>query len=181
MLTVVEFFAPWCGHCKKLAPEWETAAGALKSETTPPITLASVDVTTERALGEKYDIKGFPTIKIFEGHDATNAADYEGPREAGGIVSFLKKRAGPASKELNDAKEAEAVKKSEKVIVVNAGEATETWTNLANSMRDTVYWCHTTQKAVMKALGVKAGTISMVKDFDEKNPVCFCEFAGAGS
>ena len=171
MLTVVEFFAPWCGHCKKLAPEWETAAGALKSESTPPITLASVDVTTERALGEKYDIKGFPTIKIFEGHDATNAADYEGPREAGGIVSFLKKRAGPASKELNDAKEAEAVKKSEKVIVVNAGEATETWTNLANSMRDTVYWCHTTHKVVMKALGVKAGTISMVKDFDEKNPV----------
>lgn len=45
------------------------------------------------------------------------------------------------------------------------------WLNLANSRRDIVLWCHTTNKAALKALGVKAGTIAMVKDFDDKNPV----------
>ena len=78
------------------------------------------------------------------------------------------KRAGPASKELTSAAEVEAIKKEEAVIVVNAGPATETWTKLASSMRDAVYWCHTSNKAAIKALGVKAGAITILKDFDDK-------------
>jgi len=170
---VVEFYAPWCGHCKTLAPEWEKAATALKGDTSAgqAIALAAVDATVERSLAEKFHIGGFPTIKVFEGNSAVNPSEYEGPRQADGIVTFLKKRAGPASRELTSAEDVASLKKDGAVIVVNAGEATEMWLNLANSMRDTVFWCHTTNKAALKALGVKAGTIAMVKDFDDKNPV----------
>ena len=89
---VVEFYAPWCGHCKSLAPEWEKAATELKGDTSAgqAITLAMVDATVERSLAEKFHIGGFPTIKIFEGNSAANPAEYEGPRQADGIVAYLK-------------------------------------------------------------------------------------------
>ena len=54
-----------CGHCKKLAPEYEKAAGPLKKNE-PPVTLISVDATQEdnKPLAEKYAIQGFPTLKV---------------------------------------------------------------------------------------------------------------------
>ena len=55
--------------------------------------------------------------------------------------------------------------------MVHAGSATDTWTKLASSMRDKVYWCHTGDKAVRKALGLQAGAIAVLKDFDDKAPV----------
>ena len=68
------------------------AATALKGDTSAgqAITLATVDATVERSLAEKFDVGGFPTIKIFEKNSATSPSEYEGPREAEGIVSFLK-------------------------------------------------------------------------------------------
>jgi protein disulfide-isomerase-like protein len=80
-----------CGHCKSLAPEWEEAAKKLKGDMSAgqAITLATVDATVERSLAEKYEVRGFPTIKIFEG-SVSNPSNYEGPREAEGIVTFLK-------------------------------------------------------------------------------------------
>ncbi|KAI9087709.1 hypothetical protein K1719_030341 [Acacia pycnantha] len=62
---VVEFYAPWCGHCKKLALEYEKAASILSSHD-PPVVLAKVDANEEknRDLATQFDVKGFPTIKI---------------------------------------------------------------------------------------------------------------------
>jgi len=88
--TIVEFYAPWCGHCKSLAPEWAAAAGKTR-KLKPAILLAKVDADAHRDLAERYGISGYPTIKIFENGAVS---DYEGPREAKGIVSFVKKAAG---------------------------------------------------------------------------------------
>lgn len=166
---VVEFFAPWCGHCKQLAPEWEKAAVALKGDTSAgvPITLAAVDATVDRDLGEKFDVQGFPTIKIFE-QGADKPSEYEGPRKADGIVSYLKKRAGPASKEVTSADEAKALLESEKVIIVLAGAETESWKKVSSAMRDAAKWVHSTDKKVWSAFGVKSGSISALRQFDEK-------------
>ncbi len=82
-IWLVEFFAPWCGHCKKLAPEWEKAASELSSQN--GIKLGAVDATVQTALAEQYGIKGFPTIKVFS---KGGVKDYNGARESDGIVQY---------------------------------------------------------------------------------------------
>ena len=58
---LVEFYAPWCGHCKKLSPTWESLATNLKGK----VNVGKVDVPENRDLGSRFGIKGFPTIKFF--------------------------------------------------------------------------------------------------------------------
>ena len=81
-MWLIEFYAPWCGHCKQLAPEWELAATELKGT----VKLAKIDTTVEKSLGEKYEIKGFPTIKVFPPYDKEKPQDYQGGRTAPEIV-----------------------------------------------------------------------------------------------
>lgn len=81
--VLVEFYAPWCGHCKSLAPEYEKAAKTLKSKSAS-VVLAKVDATKETGLGAKYDVKGYPTLKFFKDGLKGNIADYDGPRDADG-------------------------------------------------------------------------------------------------
>ncbi|KAK3022014.1 hypothetical protein RJ639_045175 [Escallonia herrerae] len=82
-LWIVEFFAPWCGHCKKLAPEWKKAANSLKGKAK----LGHVDCDAEKSLMSRFDVKGFPTILVF-GADKDSPIPYEGARSAPAIESF---------------------------------------------------------------------------------------------
>lgn len=77
--------SPRCGHCKRLAPEYEKAAQEL-SKRTPPIPLAKVDATAETELAKKFDVTGYPTLKIFR---KGKPYDYNGPREKYGTAFFL--------------------------------------------------------------------------------------------
>ncbi|CAK9184073.1 unnamed protein product [Ilex paraguariensis] len=82
-LWIVEFFAPWCGHCKKLAPEWKKAANKLKGK----VKLGHVDCDAEKSLMSRFNVKGFPTILVFGG-DKDSPSPYEGARSASAIESF---------------------------------------------------------------------------------------------
>jgi protein disulfide-isomerase-like protein len=77
--------APWCGHCKALAPEYEKAATSLKNAS---IKLAKVDCTSESDLCGEHGIQGYPTLKVFRSGTPT---EYSGPRKSDGIISYMKK------------------------------------------------------------------------------------------
>ena len=97
-LTLVEFFAPWCGHCKALAPNYEAAAKRLAADSSPAL-LAAVDCTTEKDLCSQFGVKGFPTLKLFRA-STSNPTDYTGGRTADDIYNFITKQTQPAYAQL---------------------------------------------------------------------------------
>jgi thioredoxin domain-containing protein 5 len=80
---LVKFYAPWCGHCKKLEPIYEKVAEALEGE----VNVGKVDVTASRELGTRFDIKGFPTILLFS---KGKAYTFKGRRTVEDFVEFAK-------------------------------------------------------------------------------------------
>ncbi|KAK2967031.1 hypothetical protein RJ640_003387 [Escallonia rubra] len=87
----VDFYAPWCGHCKRLAPELDKAAPVLAGLKNP-IVIAKVNADKYSRIAAKYEIDGFPTLKIFMHGVPT---DYYGPRKADLLVRFLRKFVAP--------------------------------------------------------------------------------------
>jgi len=84
--TLIQFFAPWCGHCRVLAPKYDEAAAALKEYN---IKIAKVDCTANDDLCRERKVPGYPTLKVFtDGKDSP----YSGARAAYAIVSFMKKQ-----------------------------------------------------------------------------------------
>jgi len=99
--------------------QFEKAASILSSHD-PPIVLAKVDANEEKnkELAMEYDVKGYPTIKIVR-NGGKNIQEYKGPREADGIVDYLKKQNGPASTEIKSADEATALIGENKIAIVS--------------------------------------------------------------
>jgi protein disulfide-isomerase-like protein len=102
----LKFFAPWCGHCKKLKPDWDKLMEAFADS--PSALIADVDCTTEgKALCDANGVKGYPTLKW---GDPTALEDYKGGRDYNSLLKFseenLKPMCSPANIELceDDAK-----------------------------------------------------------------------------
>ncbi|KAE9555366.1 hypothetical protein FO519_001448 [Halicephalobus sp. NKZ332] len=111
-IMLVEFYAPWCGHCKKLAPEYEKAAKKLKEHKIP---LAKVDATVEKKLGDQFGVSGYPTLKLLR---FGRRFDYEGPRDAEGIVKYMLDQSKPAAKPVKTVKEAQRLMLKDDVTII---------------------------------------------------------------
>jgi len=161
-IVLVKFYAPWCGHCKRLAPEYEKAATTLLKND-PPIALAKVDCVADgKESCSKYGVSGYPTLKIFR--DGEFSQEYDGPREAAGIVSFMKKNAGPSSVELKDDDHLEKkLASAEEVVVVGFFSANEglkaNFMKAADKQRNDFMFSHTTDEAVMEKRGHKDAVV----------------------
>merc|ERR1719167_1285674 len=82
--VLVEFYAPWCGHCKQLAPIYDELAK--KFEDDASIVVAKIDATQNEL--EHTKIQSFPTIKLYKKGD-NKVVDYDGERTLEGLTAFL--------------------------------------------------------------------------------------------
>ncbi|KAG9246744.1 thioredoxin-like protein [Calycina marina] len=94
--ALVEFFAPWCGHCKKLAPIYEQLAQEWVGSK-DKVLIAKVDADAEKSLGKRFGIQGFPTIKYFNGKD-DEPENYNGARDLESLSKFLAEKTGAKQK-----------------------------------------------------------------------------------
>eukprot|EP00879_Flechtneria_rotunda_P001267 GHRR01001414.1.p1 GENE.GHRR01001414.1~~GHRR01001414.1.p1 ORF type:complete len:273 (+),score=98.07 GHRR01001414.1:54-872(+) len=95
--ALVEFYAPWCGHCKHLTPHYKALGEAVQNDPAlkSHVVVAKVNADEHRSLGEKFGIRGYPTIKYFaRGKAATsdNSQPYEGGRSSDKFLEFLKQK-----------------------------------------------------------------------------------------
>jgi thioredoxin domain-containing protein 5 len=84
-LVFIKYFAPWCGHCKNLAPTWKALAEEFKDDLT--VDIATVDCTVYKSICERIGIKGFPTLKLYE--NGKELETYKGPRSLDALKGFV--------------------------------------------------------------------------------------------
>ncbi|KAF2869154.1 protein disulfide-isomerase [Massariosphaeria phaeospora] len=169
-LVLAEFFAPWCGHCKALAPEYETAATTLKEK---DIALVKVDCTEEQELCQEFGVEGYPTLKVFRGTESITP--YGGQRNADSIISFMTKQALPAVSDVT-ADTIEEFKTADKVVLVayfaaDDKASNETFNSVANKLRDNFLFGATNDAALAKAAGVEQPGLVLYKSFDDGKDV----------
>jgi protein disulfide-isomerase A1 len=167
---LVEFYAPWCGHCKSLAPEYAKAATVLAAETSASdMKLAKVDATVQSELGERFKVKGYPTLKFFISGEPI---EYGGGRTADEIVAWLKKKSGPSAVTLSSVDELTKLRDENEVVVVGVfkdvqGVSAQRFQAVANLV-DSVVFAISSEEALFKELAVSADEgMTLYKKFDE--------------
>ncbi|KAE9553752.1 hypothetical protein FO519_003020 [Halicephalobus sp. NKZ332] len=165
--VLVEFYAPWCGHCKSLAPEYSKAATQLKEEESS-VKLAKVDATIYADLSSKYGVQGFPTLKLFRDGDPI---EYRGERDKDSIVGWIKKKTGPVTKDLKTADDVNSFKESSDVIIVgyfpkNDSDGARSFLEVADNIDDLPFGIVNSEDT-SRTLGFKREGVVLYKKFDE--------------
>jgi protein disulfide-isomerase A6 len=90
--VLIDFYAPWCGHCQTLAPVWQRLAAKLQRES-PDILVVKVDGTHNRALLRRFNVAAYPAIVrcdniAFNGKSTFDTVRYTGARTLGALMDF---------------------------------------------------------------------------------------------
>ncbi|ELU15730.1 hypothetical protein CAPTEDRAFT_156715 [Capitella teleta] len=164
---LVEFYAPWCGHCKALAPEYATAAKKLNDEGST-LKLGKVDATVETKLATKFSVRGYPTIKFFRNG---NPIDYSAGRKADDFINWMKKKTGPPAVTVATVDEAKALIEKDDVVIVGffkdqSTDAAKAFLAVA-SQYDDVPFAITEAEDVFTDNKVEGEAVVLFKKFDE--------------
>jgi len=166
--VLVEFYAPWCGHCKSLTPEYASAADTLASAHADlNILLVKVDATVHGELAKEFGVGGYPTLKWFKGGSRDGPVDYKGGRKADEIVSWVTKKSGPPAVAVNGADAANKFRDDNEVCVVGFVAGDDAMFNGAGDSFDDVPFGILDADAAA-ALEVADGQIAILKQFDDK-------------
>jgi protein disulfide-isomerase A1 len=163
---LVEFYAPWCGHCKKLAPEYVKAAATLAKED-PPLYIAKVDATAEKEIAKKFEIQGYPTLKFFVNGVPS---EYTGGRTDSEIVSWIRKKTGPPSKEFTTPADVEKWSEGQDVSVVFFGKNEALFKVYESVARgnEELSFAHCSADECKTHFNAADGQVTLFKKFDDK-------------
>uniref|UniRef100_A0A3Q3LTR7 Protein disulfide-isomerase n=1 Tax=Mastacembelus armatus TaxID=205130 RepID=A0A3Q3LTR7_9TELE len=167
---LVEFYAPWCGHCKNLEPIYAEAAGKLKNEE-PVMRLAKVDAPEEMELAEEFEVRSFPTLKLFVNGDRKEPVNYNGKHTVKGLIQWMKRRSGPGAPVLDSAESAAQFIDAHNIAIVGffddvESEAVKVFKEVALDMTDTEFAITATPEVFQKH-EVKANSVVLFKKFDD--------------
>ncbi|XP_076067229.1 putative protein disulfide-isomerase A4 [Oratosquilla oratoria] len=159
-LSLVEFYAPWCKHCKALEPEYEGAAAELKQYNIP---LAKIDGPSERDLTDSYKVSGYPTLKVFR---YGREFEYKGPRDHQGIVSHMREQAKLPSKEISIILDAQNSMARSDVTVfahfLEKNDMFDEFINAANELRGRLVFLHTFSTDVAEKFGLETNSVTVI-------------------
>lgn len=162
----VKFFAPWCGHCRKMAPEFSKLAERMHDEGGIPI--AKLDVTKARKIGNRYHIKGFPTLILFKNGVPV---EYNGSRKQHKMYRWLERKAGNASELVHTEEEFEELVNSPLAFLFVLPEddelALKNYLIAANKFEDIIF-AHTFNLEYARALDLSNPySLIVFRDFDD--------------
>lgn len=83
--------APWCGHCKRLAPTWDRLGSDLGRD---DVKVGKVDCTQHRTTCGGQGVRGYPTLKLFK--QGAESVKYQGARDFDSFAAWLNTELGPA-------------------------------------------------------------------------------------
>lgn len=89
--TIVKFFAPWCGHCKRMAPTWDDLAGKFAGSSVAKVAKVDCTLDDNKDLCNEQGVDGFPTIFIYK--NGEKLEEYNGSRSLDDLYEFVSKHA----------------------------------------------------------------------------------------
>lgn len=164
---LIKFYAPWCGHCKKLAPEFEKAAEELKNAQSNA-RLAKLDCTVHTKAAEIFEIQSYPSLKFFKAGNTTSI-DYNGERSAEAIVAWIAKKTSPIIARVNDLADFDNYLAEKDVVVVYFGdsEADLALFNAAAENYENLVFLTTVNTEITSTHNKESKKIVLFKKFDE--------------
>ena len=162
---LVFFYAPWCIRCNKFHPEYDKAASILKTEN---IFLAKVDATIEKKLVKKFELTGFPVLKLFIWG---TYVEYTGERNHEDLIKWIRKKTnGIAFEEIKSEEDLDIFKQSNDVVLIYFGQDENDiniFTKLARKNDDIPFGVIKDKTLIEKYAG-NDKKIILYKTFDEK-------------
>ncbi|BGP15814.1 hypothetical protein JCM10213_005703 [Rhodosporidiobolus nylandii] len=172
-LTVAAFVAPWCGYCKKLAPDYDKVSDSLKGLVN--VVAVDCDAGENKPLCGEMGIQGFPTLKIFPGGRAP-PRNYDGPREAKDIITAATSSMPTFVKRATTAAEVTALRekaasKPISLLFTSAGKVTPLYKALSTDFYRTIDFYAARDSKVgeetLKAFGVEKTPALLVLDGED--------------
>lgn len=164
--TFVKFYAPWCGHCQSLVPEYERAAKRASTQGIAKFYAVDCDKEKNRGLCAQYNVQGFPTLKVFTEKRTKRgnrrSVDYQGERKAAAMVRFvrtllpnLSQRVGNLSK-LEEFVREKSSELPKAVLLTDRKKPSDLWKGVSARLGENIAFAHivSPDKVVQEQFGI---------------------------
>lgn len=88
-ITFVKFYAPWCGHCKRLSPTWDSLRAKFSGKSNVNIVKVDCNSDENKQLCTEEEVEGFPTLFLYK--DGKKISEYSGSRSLEDLYDFVSK------------------------------------------------------------------------------------------